>query len=234
MTSACVCIGCCAVDNSLLLQDSLRNAFEEEGYVCKDLHVHERAIDNRKRGMRMARHWIQAAFSLPPGPPAHLCRPGSEATSAGCAVSAHRACASGDSVGGGPPYAACCQRHAQGAADGSNGSVDRASPSHGPMTPRGALKALLDWVAWPQHWQLQEAPQDSQCPVGSSVFRVASDAQPGPDEVALAQWLHRCEHLLNRCGWDTVHQPWQACACDCVACRARCSRLSAPLRHAST
>ena len=55
------------------LQESLQEAFTQEGFICKDCHVHERTITNHKTGVSMARRWIQGAWSLPPGPSAALC-----------------------------------------------------------------------------------------------------------------------------------------------------------------
>lgn len=50
--------------------------FALHGLACRDVRVHERIIGNRKQGLRMHRRWIQAVFSLAPGPPEGLCQPG--------------------------------------------------------------------------------------------------------------------------------------------------------------
>ena len=50
--------------------------FAAHGFLCRDMRVHERSISNRKQGVSMQRRWIQAVFSLSPGPEQALCQPG--------------------------------------------------------------------------------------------------------------------------------------------------------------
>ncbi len=40
----------------------LRKLFAETGYSCENMHVHERTIENRRKGLLMERRWIQAVF----------------------------------------------------------------------------------------------------------------------------------------------------------------------------
>ena len=46
-------------------QDELRALFEDAGFHCNDVSVHERRISNHARAVDMDRRWIQAIFSWP-------------------------------------------------------------------------------------------------------------------------------------------------------------------------
>ena len=45
-------------------QEGLRKLLSEAGYSCEKMHVHERTIENRRKGLLMDRRWIQAVFRL--------------------------------------------------------------------------------------------------------------------------------------------------------------------------
>jgi hypothetical protein len=57
------------------MQAALTGLFESAGFICKDVHIHERTVENRRKHSVMHRFWIQAVFCMPPGPPDSLCRP---------------------------------------------------------------------------------------------------------------------------------------------------------------
>ncbi len=40
----------------------LQKLFTEAGYSCEKMQVHERTIENRRKGLLMDRRWIQAVF----------------------------------------------------------------------------------------------------------------------------------------------------------------------------
>lgn len=44
------------------LQEGLRGLFEAAGFACESLHMVERTISNRARGLAMERRWIQGTF----------------------------------------------------------------------------------------------------------------------------------------------------------------------------
>lgn len=37
--------------------------FRAAGFRCKDVHVHERQVENRAKALTMERRWIQAVFT---------------------------------------------------------------------------------------------------------------------------------------------------------------------------
>lgn len=47
---------------SIALQERLLRLFSEAGYSCERVHIHERTIENRRKGLSMDRRWIQAVF----------------------------------------------------------------------------------------------------------------------------------------------------------------------------
>jgi hypothetical protein len=57
------------------VQAALQELFQNAGFICKDVHVHERTVENRRKQSVMHRRWLQGVFCLPPGPPDRLCLP---------------------------------------------------------------------------------------------------------------------------------------------------------------
>ena len=49
----------------VMLQERLLRLFSEAGYSCERVHIHERTIENRRKGLSMDRRWIQAVFVFP-------------------------------------------------------------------------------------------------------------------------------------------------------------------------
>ena len=45
-------------------EEVLLKLFAGAGYSCEKMHVHERTIENRRKGLLMDRRWIQAVFVL--------------------------------------------------------------------------------------------------------------------------------------------------------------------------
>ena len=146
------------------LQAQLRSVFEEAGFVTLDLHVHERTIENRKRGDRMPRRWIQGAFALPPGPDPALCRLSPTSAAHGARASSCKSAT---------------------LASEPHGSEGRA---------RDGLSGGLDEVEWWTQlpWQACSVPETHNA-TAELQYQVLSTATPSQCVACVTTWYHKCK-----------------------------------------
>lgn len=126
------------------LQDMLCAPFLDAGFVCRDVHIHSRTVENRKTGASMARRFVQATFCLPPGP------------SEGVLFSqlACTATLESDSSSGGDEAA----------------SSDHEEACAGPLQCLQAAAAISDWLETPDDplAATETAPHDQVCCISSN------------------------------------------------------------------